>query len=214
MIIALGIYLLLRGSEATAIRIGDVDRAQGKIRVHVFKSKKTVWMPICAELDQELQSWLTWYAEWAQRALGRGLDDQWYLVPAKDPFRYELDPLTKKFTRQASAADLRPATRIQRVFDVAKTVLVAAGYPVTDPDGQPTWDGMHTLRRSGARALWESPAEPGLRPGHLPGPGDAAPQGPQDHPPLHRLRRGRGRTHAHPARPGHVPRRPAGCERG
>lgn len=52
----------LRGD---AIRIGDVDRGRGKVRIHVFKSMKTVWMPI-------LQVWLTWYAEWGQRTFGRG----------------------------------------------------------------------------------------------------------------------------------------------
>lgn len=136
MILALGVYLLLRQSEIAELRVGDVDLTHGTVAVRVLKTGKYDDMPVSAELDAELRTWLTWYATHAGP-----LDDTWRLVPAKGRPRMGASVDT------ASPIDpLRPVGQPERIVQRA---IADAGLGPGDRDG------VHTLRRSAARAMFD-----------------------------------------------------------
>lgn len=151
MVLALGIYLLARQSEIIELRIGDVDLVHGAISARIIKTAQVDTMPISTELDRELRRWLTFYAERCGP-----LEPHWRLVPAKA--RPQINELRDRDMLAAELKPLRPMVQPERIVQNA---LVACGYEVRDADGRPTRDGVHTLRRSSARALFDRLAERG-----------------------------------------------------
>lgn len=144
IVVALGLYLFLRQSEVKALTIEDVDLEGGLLAVHVLKTNDFDHMPISVELDVELRRWLTWYAGQLDRPL-RGTD---YLVPAKTPNVWKKGGGTHESELVPSRPYRLPHTAVQRV-------LVRFGEPIRDESGSSLSEGVHTLRRSGARALYD-----------------------------------------------------------
>lgn len=134
---ALGLFLFLRASEATSLRISDVDLNEGTINVTVWKTGDSDLMPIPPELDVELRQWLSYY----QSECGP-LQDNWYLVPAKVQSGW-------------GKHRLNPTRPISRPQEVVGRVLEAHGVRVPG-------ESMHCLRRSGARALFNELADSGI----------------------------------------------------
>ena len=132
MIIAIGLYLMVRESEARSIRLGDINLTEGTIGVTVHKTNGYDLMPICPELDAELRIWLTYMA-----ANHGALSDDWYLIPQTRP--------TNKWmvTSLNPACGLGPGGMSRPI----QAAVAALGYP-TDKVG------MHTLRRSAAAAIF------------------------------------------------------------
>lgn len=128
MVLALGLYLLLRQSEAINLRIKDVDLDDGVVRVRVIKTHDYDEMPITAELDAELRRWF----HYLQQECGP-LQKDWYLVPAMRPTGFQTFSLVPN----------RPITKSE---DIIRRSLVAIGI-----EGDRI--GMHALRRSAARAI-------------------------------------------------------------
>lgn len=145
MIIDLGLYLFLRGSEMSAIQIKHVLLDEKIIKVWRKKVKRHDDMPISAELDKSLRLYLTWYA----MHYGE-LNPEWYLVPARvrGPGAQVRNEETQRFGDLKATALLDPPKQITRPYNYVKSILKRAGYAV---DGE----GAHTLRRSGARALFD-----------------------------------------------------------
>lgn len=146
MIVALGMYLFLRSSEIRSLRLLDVKQTQGHILTMQHKTATRDRMPICSELDAELKVYIDWYA--SQTSV---VTEESYLVPRI---------MTKRSIPVPWPGDGRfralPEPKIV-VFPFAPTghphravqkALAAAGYPVLRQGG-------HTLRRSGARALFD-----------------------------------------------------------
>jgi len=131
MIIALGLYLFLRSSEAVSLRLRDVDLQSGTIGVTIYKTGDYDVMPISSELDKELRRWLLHYQEQAGE-----LHPDWFLVPAKKSVGFQ------EFA-------LNPTARISRPEDIVKETLRRFGWEDT------YWQGMHALRASGARAWFD-----------------------------------------------------------
>ena len=131
ILIALGLYLFLRSSEAVSLRVRDLDLQSGTIGVTIFKTHDYDIMPISRELDAELRRWLLHY----QEECGE-LHPDWYLVPAK-----------KTITVRTFA--LNPTAKISRPEDFVKDTLRRYGWDDTH------WQGMHCLRASGARAWFD-----------------------------------------------------------
>lgn len=149
MVIALGIYLLHRASEIQEYRVGDVDLAHGAMSARLIKTGGEDTMPIAAELDAELRRWLTFYAEQCGP-----LQPHWRLVPAKT--RPSVSDMGNPLLAQ-----LKPTVPVGQPERVIQRALVACGYEVRDSEGRPTRDGVHTLRRSSARALFDRLSEDG-----------------------------------------------------
>jgi integrase len=150
MVMALGLYLFLRQSEMRTLRIGDVDLTNQEVAVTVHKTKQFDRMPICAELETELRQWLTWYSE------EKGpLQREWYLVPSKDHVPFTRDPLTKRWLPDTDKpARLKPASPMATPHRIVQRSLASLGYETFQ-------EGVHTLRRSGARARFDALREQG-----------------------------------------------------
>lgn len=149
ILVAIGLYLFLRASEVRMLKLSDVDLEAGEVHVYVKKTDDYDIMPISAELDRELRTWLSWYE-------GRhgSLKSDWYLVPAKcnSAWRNEQGQLKRDPSRPAN---LRPMDFMGlHVQDPIKRALADVGWPTEK-------EGMHTLRRSGARAYFDALVDSG-----------------------------------------------------
>ena len=158
MVLALGLYLFLRAGEITDLKLGDIlpRLDHGEIAVRIFKTRQIDVMPVCAELDRELRSWLSYYA----REAGP-LRQDWYLVPAKNRARWVQDPRTRLLVPAGGPVRLRPDHRITKVEEIVQRALREIGFATHAPDGATLREGVHTLRRSGARALFDVQRELG-----------------------------------------------------
>jgi len=145
ILLALACFLLGRSAEFTLLKIRDVQLEMNGISYQIPKTHKSDFLPICEELDEELRRWLTAYAEECGT-----LDPNWFLIPAKTPPKMNGD-------RQMDESTVRlvPTKRMQEPYKVAHKALEAIGYPLKGADGQRLNEGMHTIRRSMARGLYE-----------------------------------------------------------
>lgn len=142
--IAIGIYTFLRASEIINLRIGDIDIDRSELRVYRIKTKQQDRLPICLELQIELVRWLDYY----QEEKGE-LDPGWYLVPSRGPQPMKGIDGERRLIPTGEPGRLRPEQKIGRPQRIVKQALDRLGI---DKHG----DGCHVLRRSGARAMYES----------------------------------------------------------
>lgn len=148
VVVALGLYLFLRGSEISDLKVGDIDLDAGEIDVRIPKTRDRDTMPICEELDAELRRWLRFYAE----NLDEPLAGDMLLCPAKFDFR-NLPSAEGRFTAGGkNRLRFKPRSKLQRPERVAQRALENMGLPSHR-------EGIHTLRRSGARALFNEMRE-------------------------------------------------------
>jgi len=152
--IALGLYLLLRAGEISALRVKHVSLDRGYVSAQIFKSAIADEMPIPSELDHELRHWLTWYAQTAGP-----LNPEWYLVPAKHRPQLRAGGGVDIFT------PLKPTVKLTHSETIVQRALAEVGIEPRDASGRPTREGGHTLRRSAARALFDRLVEEGGRDG-------------------------------------------------
>jgi integrase len=149
ILIACGLYLFLRASEIRVVKLHDVDLEAGEVHVYLKKTDDYDVMPISAELDQELRRWLAYY----ENEQGR-LDPDWYLVPAKNSLA--LRPNEEGVLRpDVSSARLKPKEHMStHMENPVKRALRGIGFDTKQ-------EGLHTLRRSGARAYFDSLVDAG-----------------------------------------------------
>lgn len=147
------IYLLSRSVELVGnvdrdgIRIGDVNLNQGRIRVHVAKQKgrnKQVidLMPITSEFDAELRRWLMYY----QDECGY-LDPSWHLIPRMS----RAVAVKGRMGIAPGSGKLRPDLKMNKPHEAINRVFDAMNWKLDGEKGE----GMHTLRRGGARARFD-----------------------------------------------------------
>jgi len=172
IVTALGLYLFLRQSEVANLRVGGVDLDAGTIKVTVSKTRvaggKIYVMPISEELDVELRRWLTWYANDVRDEHG-ALQPTWFLVPRRNAPLMTNDGTGFKGGRAAwpDTGNCLPTMKLINVHRFAQRPLERLGVPMRGLDGASTMEGVHTLRRSGARALFDSLVERGEGDGAL-----------------------------------------------
>lgn len=151
-LVALLLYTLARDKEVSDLRVGDLDLDRGYVRVRVHKSRLEDDLPVSAELDREMRLWLTTYTE----SVGL-LQDHYYLVPARswagtqgEHGRFE----SRHFI-------YRPQMPLNNMAKIIKPFLAAVDVPTVDQYGNNSGEGAHTIRRSGARALFDTLSSPG-----------------------------------------------------
>jgi integrase len=145
-LVAILIYTLIRDSEARDLRIRDLKLRTGDLSVRVFKTHLEDTMPICAELDQEMRRWLIHY----ESVVGP-LEPHYYLLPARDTY-----PIREKGKIVGRRPGLyKPERPMLEAARVITPLLERSGFPTVAPDGSSLREGAHTLRRSGARALFD-----------------------------------------------------------
>ncbi len=134
--IAVSLELLLRGSEITALRVGDVDLENRILKVRVSKKHGPLtWdeMAITERLADELREWLGDY-----RSLAGELRADDYLFPRQREVRNGTE----------SVRCSQPSSRMGSPYRIVKRALQTVG--VTDDRL-----GFHSIRRSAARILFD-----------------------------------------------------------
>jgi integrase len=165
IVVALGLYLFIRASEITSITVKDVDLDRQEVLVLVTKSQVVDIMPICQELDAELRRWLTWYT----LDIERPLEPDFFLVPQR-----RRRPLGNTgagpgggFLVDRPHQNCVPDRRLQRAHRYVQKPLAAFGVELRDVEDKSKMEGVHTLRRSGARALFDQMVDQGSYDGVL-----------------------------------------------
>lgn len=144
-VIAIGLYTFARGSEISTLRVQDVDLERNLLTFYRWKTKDPDVMPISLELAEILDRYLVYY----QINQGFELRPEWYLVPVRSRTVPIWDYSSKTILPdERSEARLLPMQILRRPYEPVKRALHRLGY---DPKGS----GAHTLRRSGARALFD-----------------------------------------------------------
>lgn len=146
--VAILLYTLLRDQEVADLRVRDVDLEGGWLRARIHKSGIEDRMPISEELDYELRLWLTAYTT----EVGH-LHPNYRLVPARK-VGLKFDDY-KRFT-PGGEVTLVPEKSVGKMGRIVNPILGAVGFPIVDLDGNPASEGAHTVRRSGARALFDT----------------------------------------------------------
>lgn len=140
---SLGMNTGLRSNDIRNLRIFDANLTNGILQTEIRKTRKLDEKPITMELGWELRRWLNTYAELMQLDDISQLQDDWYLVPS---FHLGYKPGVR---RQSVHVTLRPTTIYAQPWRLVQRPLRRMGYPTRG-------EGFHTLRRSSARALFES----------------------------------------------------------
>lgn len=155
IIVALGLFLFLRQGEIRTLTVGGVNLDRGEMRVRSHKGKMWDVMPIDRYLAAELRRWLTWYA--IDVAIEHGsMQPGWLLVPRRKA------PILRQHygTGRGGQVVQRPLGNTIPTLPTAaphrnvQRTLERFGVPIRDDDGKSLLEGVHTLRRSGARALF------------------------------------------------------------
>jgi integrase len=131
VLLALAMNLGLRGSEITRIRLRDVDLEGQRLLVKIEKTNDEHQMPITLDLHNELVRWLRHYREVCP-ILSR--DD--FLVPSQ-------------FVSNG-VVGYRRDKKVGEPYLVVKRYLAELGWEDTKQEG------VHTIRRSVARILFDS----------------------------------------------------------
>jgi len=154
---AVALYTLARQGEITSLRLKDVDFEAGTIRITRHKRHRWTDVPITADLQDELVTWLRQYAweaagpvtHWSFPMMKQAYPD-WYLIPRLEPVRNK-GPWKASETRYELNPEL-PTRRLEQVVKDALDALSASG-TVHSESTRHVGEGMHTIRRSGARAM-------------------------------------------------------------
>jgi integrase len=149
---ALLLYTLGRDSEVTDLRIRDLDLQAGWLKVRIHKTGQEDTLPVSTELDSEMRRWLTHYT-----AVAAPLQPWFHLVPARGVFPIKDD--RGRILKHESI--YRPERKIGGAGRIVNPILEKIGFPVLDESGKPCGEGSHTIRRSGARALFDQLVEGG-----------------------------------------------------
>jgi integrase len=154
-VIALGLFTLGRQSEIASLRLCDLDMAGRTVRMYRGKLKRWTDTGMSPELHDELTRWLQFYAReegyLSPHTMIREHPD-WLAVPAKKTFRAKGGGTTSRLVPD------RPMVAMERVAKRMLTDLGVAGTrqgSSVDHKGE----GMHTIRRSGARAMLKNLSE-------------------------------------------------------
>ena len=151
-LIAVLLYTLMRDSEVRDLRVRDLKLSEGRLAARIWKTKQEDLMPVSSELDEEMRNWLVHYEE----VVGR-LEPHHYLIPARG-----VHPVWGENGRITHHNSLyRPEKNIRESGRIVSPILERIGFPITDADGKPCGEGAHTIRRSGARALFDGLVDTG-----------------------------------------------------
>jgi len=130
-LIALAIYTMARQSELITLRVKDLNLDTGSLYVRVHKTAQDDIMPVSAELDAEMRKWLTHYTQ----EVG-ALDPNFLLIPARHSTGW-------------NKRTYSPTSPISSTVPIVQRAFKDIGIPRTRYQ-----DGMHMIRRSSARALY------------------------------------------------------------
>jgi integrase len=138
---SLGMNTGMRGNDIRHLTVFDANLAGGVIQTEIRKTRKLDVKPITMELHWELSTWFNTYAELMGLDSISQLEDDWLLMPA---YR---NPAPREFDQRIHINDPRKVHT--NPWRLVQRPLGRMGFPTKG-------EGFHTLRRSSARALFES----------------------------------------------------------
>lgn len=153
MLMAMGLYTLGRTVEIKAVRVGDYKPELRRVQMDLAKVRgrqvATDMKPVTVELREELDRWLAVYEQWCGP-----LQPEWYLIPTRTqgtPVRWRdgVARLNQNWVPTRQISQNVPKKIVQ-------LALESVGFPTRADDGSSLNEGMHTLRRSGARARYDA----------------------------------------------------------
>ena len=139
---AIGLFAMPRGGEISTLRVKDVDFGSGVLHLVRHKTKDIDELPVMDDLREELERWLDYYRWVTDGDLRR----DWYLTPQRASGQ------SRRTGMFEEADTLRPTKAIAHIYEIPKRAFQEIGI---DPKGQ----GVHSLRRAGARALFDTLSE-------------------------------------------------------
>jgi integrase len=157
--LALAFYTLARQGEIANLRLKDVDLDNLTIRIYRQKRRRWTIVQMCPELRDEIFIWLNVYAD-STGYTGRPLGVQdmmrehpdWFLAPALECIRGRRDD--GPFDASKTTYRVIPDQEAGRLEDLVKRMLDIFGAKTEDGKSvKHKGEGMHTIRRSGARAM-------------------------------------------------------------
>lgn len=143
MVVAILIFLLVRDSEARTIRWKDILWERDEVYVFRDKTDEDDHLPMSGNLRDEL---LLWKRE-LEKANGIVQPD-WYVLPPMAPTATRNMKSGQWAVQKSTVYD--PTRPLARLINQVKPVLIGLGH-----EDDMYRDGTHTLRRSGARELFE-----------------------------------------------------------
>jgi len=169
-LLAVGLFTMLRSSEIETLTVGDV--GDDTLHVNIWKSDLTDDLPIPPDFRIELDRWLAAYEEECGP-----LQPHWRLVPCARSKGYtfhhpprmnrpgddtvfparpkeRLVGAARLARRSTTGYDLHPTVKISHSYEFVKEILESigiTGYRM----------GMHALRRSAARAMFDELSKQG-----------------------------------------------------
>lgn len=139
-IVALGLYTLARGSELSTLKVHDLDLDSASLELYRHKTQDYDTMPVSQELHTEMVRWLNWY-----RSDQGTLRGEWFLVPAKQPDLWVQNENRRLVRPVGHWSSVKPTVQETKPYRAVQRSLRAMGLPAHS-------EGVHTLRRSSARA--------------------------------------------------------------
>lgn len=141
----------LRASELARMQIKDADLDTDEIYVYRSKTRRDDYLPMTTTLRVEIRRWLTAYAN----ERGEPLQPDMYLFPARKPPVYMPGKDANGKQNKQPYGAINPYARLRQSGKIVKEVLVKSGI------GDVKYQGVHTIRRSVARAYFDSLADNG-----------------------------------------------------
>lgn len=139
---AIGLYLFTRVSETALLRWQDVDMDNGIVAVFREKTSTLDDLPLCDELLHELRRWQLAYAA----KIGRPILPADYVIPAYRRAQVVGVSGQKGVFVPAGQDAYMPRERPNLTYSIRRALRDAGYYQ--------KYEGGHTLRRSGATALY------------------------------------------------------------
>jgi integrase len=149
MAVALALFTFARQSEISPMELAHVDRGDQMIKIYRHKTGRYTDCGISLDLEYELDLYLDWYAKnqgYADAGELIAAHPDWYLVPR----------LEAHGPNPANAKMLPGTPVVAGLEGIFKFVLDEMDGIEPNHGRSVRWvgEGMHTLRRSGARALF------------------------------------------------------------
>lgn len=145
-VLAVALYTLARQGEIAAVALKDLDLDRKIIKIYRQKRKRWTETAMAPEFYAELTQWLKVYAD------KQGYRD--YLSMMREHPHWLLVPARR--TWYGGGWEIHPETQISAMERIVKMALTDLGVTSTEEglSVKHKGEGMHTIRRSGARALF------------------------------------------------------------
>ncbi len=150
-LIAVAIHTALRASEIQSLRVGDLDLDRRTLRVTIHKSAQEDLMIVGDDLAHELTVWRTEYAQRVGTQFGRMLRPTDHLLPGLSTGHFTADWEVRNGRRERcrTPSGINPAKPVAKPHEVVQAALQVLGLPTRG-------EGVHTIRRSAARLLFDT----------------------------------------------------------